>query len=299
MRRILAIGIAISVLGSLSFGQNKKGLPFPVPLNHFYIVLDSDTYKAIVESDFLRKQFAVSELRTTVRTDLSYKGVYFYGANTYFEFFDVSMGGFGPVGSGGVALGVDQSGGLDILKTELASDFEARKMPVTRPYDQKQVPWFFSAYPKNYSLSSPLRFWIMEYHPDFLSAWNPEAGNPDRGMSRGRILARYAKVLNTDPASRLLEDVVALEIAVDKATEKRFGELCQALGYSLHKEPGATIVKGPEITLKLIPETEPARGIRAITMRVRRAPEAGTDFNFGPKSSLKFQTNGTAIWSFR
>jgi hypothetical protein len=298
MRRILMLGVAISILGASSFGQNKKSLPFPVPLNHFYIVLDSDTYKAIAESDFLRNQFAVSELRTTVRTDLSYKGIYFYGANTYFEFFDVSTGGFGPVGNGGIALGVDRAGGLEVLKSELASDFASGKMPITRPYDQKQVPWFFSAYPKNYSPSSPLKFWVMEYHPDFLSAWNPEPGN-DRGMSRGRILARYAKVLNADPASRFLEDVVALEIAVDKATENRLGELCQALGYSLHKEPGATIVKGPDITLKLIPETELARGIREIAMRVRRMPEAGIVLNFGPKSALKFQNNGTAIWSFR
>ncbi|HKG20654.1 MAG TPA: DUF5829 family protein [Blastocatellia bacterium] len=299
MKRILAMGLAISVLGSLDFGQDKKGSPVPVPLNHFFIVLDSATYKAIEESIFLRQQFAVSELRTTVRTDQTYKGVYFYGANTYFEFFDAAASRFGPVGHGGIALGVDQAGGLDILKNSLGPDLIVGEKPVTRLYDQKQVPWFYMAVPRGYSPASPLDLFIIEYHSDFLSEWNPEPGTPDRSVSRSRILRRYGKVLKADQANRLLEDVVALEVAVDKATETRLGGLCVALGYRLRKESGATLLEGPGITLKLVPATELARGIREITMRVRRAPERESEFQFGPKSSLSFQTGGTAIWSFK
>jgi hypothetical protein len=298
MKRVLVVGVMISVLGSSGFGQ-KKSLSIPAPLNHFFIVVDSATYKAIVGSDFLRERFAVSELRTTVRTDRSYTAVYFYGANTYFEFFDASSGAMGSEGDGGIALGVDQAGGLDILKGELASDFAVSPTPITRLYDQKQVPWFFMAVPKNYPATSRLGLFLMEYHPDFLAGWNPEPGGANRGVSRSDILRRYAKVLKSDPASRLLEDVVALEVAVDEPTANRLGELCQALGYRPRKEGGATVIEGPQVTLRLVPATELARGIREIRMRVRRAPETGSEFHFGPKSTLRFQKDGIATWSFR
>ena len=84
----------------------------PVFLNHFYVVLDSATYKDIEQSAFLRREFAVTEQRTTVRTDMTYTGLYFYGTNTYFEFFDVSSDASSQVGFGGIALGVDQQGEL-------------------------------------------------------------------------------------------------------------------------------------------------------------------------------------------
>ena len=62
----------------------------PVFLNHLYTVLDTATYKAIEADPFWRTQFAPSERRTTVRTDETYTGLYFYGVNTYFEIFDIA-----------------------------------------------------------------------------------------------------------------------------------------------------------------------------------------------------------------
>jgi len=106
-------------------------------------------------------------------------------------------------------------------------------------------------------------------------------------------------LLKSDPASRHLEDVIALEVAVDEPVGNRLGELCRALGYRLRKEGGATVLEGPQVTLRLVPATELARGIREIKMRVRRAPETGSEFHFGPKSTLMFQKDGIATWSFR
>jgi len=66
----------------------------PVPkvyLNHFFLNLDSQTYKDIVESDFIKNEFAHFEERITVVDEsTSYSGAYIYGENTYFEFFDES-----------------------------------------------------------------------------------------------------------------------------------------------------------------------------------------------------------------
>src|SRR5262249_52238990 len=53
----------------------RGGVAMPdvrVPLNHCFRVLDSATYRAIEESEFLRAEFAPVETRTTVRTDRTY-----------------------------------------------------------------------------------------------------------------------------------------------------------------------------------------------------------------------------------
>lgn len=41
-------------------------------LNHFYLVIDRETYAAIEGSDFLKLEFAAFEKRTTVQTDKTY-----------------------------------------------------------------------------------------------------------------------------------------------------------------------------------------------------------------------------------
>ena len=62
-----------------------------VYLNHFFLLVDSSTYKYIAESDFIKNEFAHFEERTTVvENNESYSGAYIYGKNTYFEFFDKS-----------------------------------------------------------------------------------------------------------------------------------------------------------------------------------------------------------------
>lgn len=285
------------VLGLSGWGQAKMNLRDSLALNHFFIVLDTATYQAIEQSPFLRREFAVTEQRTTTRTDISYTGVYFYGANTYFEFFDVANQTMGRLGDGGIAFGVDQPGGLDAIKRELGDQFSIAQAPITRQFDQKQVPWFYMAGFANFPLDSGLRIWAMEYHPRFLAEWNPASSATSEGVSRKQILQRYVTVLKDKPAKPYLEDVVALTIAVNEATQKRLTDLGKVLGYDARVEGLTMILKGPDIELRLIPQTDKQRGIQEITMRVERKPEQA-EFRFGARSLLKFHGRGLATWSF-
>ena len=88
-------------------------------LNHFYVVLDSSTYKAIEEDTFLRRHFAVNEKRTTTNAEMSYTGLYFYGINTYFEFFDIGNSPKDQVGDSAIAFGVDRPGAIKVLQEKL------------------------------------------------------------------------------------------------------------------------------------------------------------------------------------
>ena len=163
----------------------------------------------------------MTEQRTTTRTDISYTGVYFYGTNTYFEFFDVANHTMGRLGDGGIAFGVDRTGGLDAVKRELGEQFSIAPAPITRQFQQKQVPWFYNAGFANFPLDSELRIWAMEYHPRFLAEWNPPATGNSAGVSRKQILQRYVAVLNEKTALPYLQDVVALTLGVNGGTKKR------------------------------------------------------------------------------
>ena len=297
MKITATLGVVIFLIGILTPRQPKSRRP-QVFLNHFYVVLDSATYKDIEQSPFLRREFAVTEQRTTVRTDRTYTGLYFYGTNTYFEFFDVSSDTSTQVGFSGIALGVDRVGELQAASSEISSSFAVKQETITRQYNGKQVPWFYMGEQKDFPLGSRLAVWFMEYHPRFLEEWNSQPGTHNQGITRKQILQRYGAVLKDIPAKPYLEDVVALTLATDDVNRKKLAELCKLLGYSEQIVGDAQVLKGPDIELRLLPQTEESRGIREITMRVRRKPAEQDEFRFGAKSVLKFQGNGLATWSF-
>ncbi|HEX7335186.1 MAG TPA: DUF5829 family protein [Pyrinomonadaceae bacterium] len=297
MKITATLGVLIFLLGVLTPRQAKSKRP-PVFLNHFYVVLDSATYKDIEQSAFLRGEFAVTEQRTTVRTDMTYTGLYFYGTNTYFEFFDVASDPSNQVGFSGIALGVDREGELQSAGKELSFSFSMDQETITRQYNGKQVPWFYAGKLKDFPLGSSLAVWFMEYLPQFLNEWNPQSGARNQGMSRKQILQRYSAVLKDIPPKPYFDDVIALTVAVNDAHGKKLAELCKLLGYTERNDGDVTVLKGRDIELRLVPQTETSRGIREIKMRVSRKPKDKDEFRFGSKSVLKFHSNGLATWSF-
>ena len=90
----VSIFLLVSLSSALLVAQAARSDPpskesmDPVYLNHFFLTLDSQTYKEINESSILKDEFAAFEQRTTVRADMTYTGIYFYGTRTYFEFFE-------------------------------------------------------------------------------------------------------------------------------------------------------------------------------------------------------------------
>ena len=266
-------------------------------LNHFYVVLDSHTYQAIEKDPFLRKQFAVNEKRTTTNAEMTYTGLYFYGINTYFEFFDVGNSPKDQVGDSAIAFGVDQSGAIKALHEKLGSSLEPSVKLVTRLHQGKQIPWFFMATSSSLPYESGLSCWVMEYHPEFLANWNPQAKGANRGITRKDILRRYSEVL-TPMDEPYLEDVVGLTVAVDALAKDNLIDLCLQLGHHIQENQNEEVVAlpGPDFDLHLIPASENIRGIRKIKMRMRNLPRHGKEFPLG-QSVLKF-AGSSAMWTF-
>jgi hypothetical protein len=288
----LIVGVVI-LFWSECYSQKEPKVSFPVPLNHFYITVDSETYSVIEKSDFLKNQFAAFERRTTVRTDKTYTGIYFYGRHTYFEFFDSEHQSEFKLGDSGIAFGVDEEGAGKKLQTILGA---GEPKLVTRGYQDKQIPWFSMLSLDLFPPHSALTSWIMEYHPDFLRQWNPMATG-ENGILREQVLTRYRNVLPSSPATPILEDVVGLTVATDETSIARLKDTCVKFGYLATTEGEAVVLAGPDITLRLIKESQTVRGIRAIDFRVRKGNFKSPQ-TFGRHSRLEFRGDGRAIWIF-
>ena len=296
MTNNLAILIAAALLASLLFhtgsGQEARVEPL-VFLNHFYLTLDHATYLAIENNQFLRREFAATEQRTTVRKDRTYTGLYFYGTNTYFEFFDADQETRRRVGDSAIAFGVEEPGASEKLGQALGT----QPVTITRQLGNIDIPWFQQTMPKGISLESGISTWIMEYHSRFLPEWHPEAGG-GAGITRSDVLHRYKAVLTGVPAQPCLTDVLAITMAASAQVTRQMIEMSKVFGYGLQINGEVAVLQGPDFELRLVPATESAHGIREVTLRVSRTPSNNRELRFGSNSILRFHSDGRAMWSF-
>lgn len=267
-----------------------------VLLNHFFIVPTPETYEALRASAFLSETFAVFEARTTVRQDLTYTGIYFYGDHTYFEFLPPGPG-FAEASSG-VAFGVEESGAGAVLRARLEEGLgvKATDVGITRQADGKDVPWFRMVAAQ--TAQGPGRFatWTMEYEATFLDQWFPDLPPRGRGITRAAILDRYvAKVGPPDArSSRLLEDVTAIRLALGPDDRKRFLAQCRLFGHAVAEEEAGTACRGPDVRFDLVAGDS---GVVAFEMRLRRAVDPPAEHRFG-HSILRLGPGKSATWSF-
>jgi len=241
-------------------------------LNHFFVVLDHETFAAIDKNAFLTREFAPFERRTTVRNDRSYTGIYFYGTNTYFEFFDGSAATNFRKGTDGLAFTPEEPGTIQQLP-----GIEKAGL-ITRKLGDAQVPWFWAADLKALPDDGAIDAWVMEYHADFLGQWHPEKAHGERGIARRSILSRYKTVLPETPPSPQLVDVREITIAADAATIERL-----------------TAVHATGVVLRFVAATATKRGIVRVVLEVRDARKG--ELRLG-KSVLRFDGHGRAVWDF-
>ena len=247
----------------------RAARPAPVFLNHLYLVPDAETYAAVLGSEFLREVFATSEERDTVRRDMSYSGVYFYGEHTYFEL--LPPGDALAQGQTGIAFGIETEGGTAALAREL----EARGLttfpgPVTRELDGQALPWFEILGLEPPHESSQLGLFTVEYDPRFLTRWHAELAPQGGGITRRAVLARYAASLREGGGEEpLFADVTQIELALDEGEREQLLEVCRAFGWVVEGAPGRWICDGPQVRL-LVRTADGPRGITGFRLALRR-----------------------------
>ena len=302
---LIALALAASMLlvaQAAMFEPRAEENMDPVYLNHFFLTIDPQTYKEISESEFLKNEFCAFEQRTTVRADMTYTGIYFYGTRTYFEFFEAGKASGRPEGASGIASGIEARGGNDRLKQRLESSLKinARKMTITRKTNDKDVPWFYTVGSNFGNKAVLLSTWIMEYHEDFLNNWYPELAPRTRGITREEILERYAAKLGEGEKrkQKYIDDVIEIHLALDEQEKTEFVKERETFGYKIASDAGKTICEGPAIKYIVTGRTPDANGITAIKPSLRINKTGQKIYRFGRRSVLEFNDDRTATWSF-
>ncbi|WP_428660619.1 DUF5829 family protein [Runella sp.] len=270
--------------------------PFTVLLNHFYLTIDASTYRAISRSRFLREHFAPNEIRTTHRTDRSYTGLYFYGAKTYFEFFDVTTETTRHIGDSAIAFGLEHKGVTTLLQQKWPN---STRLTITRPSNERQVNWFEMLIPPNFTLESPIAVWSMEYLPTFLKEWKNSSDIPvmsEENINRSAVLERYKSII---PAIKnpILKNVIGLTIWVDSAVYQAFEQFAGDFGYlTTAIENGFSFSDAEGVTYQISLSGGRLHGITEVRFEVTDVPGQQV-WEFG-NSTLTFQEEHTAIWRF-
>jgi hypothetical protein len=297
-RRSGVLAAAIAGLSGLAAAEEPK-MP-PVHLNHVYLVLDAETFRAADASEYLRTAFAPFERRTTKSGDDSWTGLYYYGESTYFEFLAADPKRDRPVGQSGVAFGIEVERGSAVVRKALdgLGLGKARTIERTRETAGKMVPWFKMTgfEPKDPILVS----WVMEYSPTFLKDWHPELRPGLSGITRKAVLERYqAKAaLTVPPKDPLFKNVTAFRLALDRDRAESFGKELAALGFRSESRDIGVSWLGPDVRIDIVPPKDGARGIVALEMALTRPPAEAKVLELSGRCRLEIRTDGTATFSF-
>ena len=199
--------------------EESKRLP-AVFLNHLFIVLDSVTYNAIVESDFIRNEFCGFEQRTTTTNGgETWSGSYCYGEATYIEFFEGAGGSDFGLRECGIAFGVELEGGVDAVYEAFLKNFE--KSSVTRMLrtlnrGDEEAPWFLCTGVKQEGAGTSFTSWVMEYHKEFTHTMAPKLYSETGNITRKDYLRRVFF------QGRLLKNIREIILALGQAQASAF-----------------------------------------------------------------------------
>lgn len=262
-----------------------------VHLNHVIVHVDGPTRSAIVQSAFLKDEFAAFEAATVAIEDGDgWSGLYIDGEQTYVEIFGPSPGD--TTGSAaGICLGVDQAGGLEVACATL-QEFDHMPSPdlVKRQFAGQEIPWF--RYLDLVDSGASFTSSIMEYDKDFLRLSRPGMNAGQDGISRKQYNAARFR------PERYLKDICEVTLALAPLDIALFGRQLAALGYVETSAGGTRTFCGQEIKFHLVQSYASAYGVIALKLNLLKKKEGETIYRFGAGSVLHFDAEFSATWTF-
>lgn len=272
-----------------------------VLLNHLFLSVDALTYQSIYTSDFLRNEFAVSESRTTVRPDYpdGYTGLYFYGHETYFEFFDAENSTF-TLNSFGIASGYETKGKLQAVYKAMESKHDVRPYQVGREVNGNTLDWFTTLPAHHERFRDKLVLWAMEYNDSFISNWLGADNHLQGSILQRDVLTAYVIKLEQEEIkkSALMKDITAVDIMLEQQDLLVYSDIFVGFGWGLETVDECYLLSSQTTTISLCPTTADAQpGIHRIMFSLNRKYDGAEQKTFG-SSILKFKEK-TAEWIFQ
>jgi hypothetical protein len=302
-----AAGLFIAWLVLFSFASAQPSaddqvLTPKVLFDHIYIVVDSETYIAIKESDYITNTFCMYREDTVSNLERTWSGAYLHGQKTYIEIF--GPGGHKGAEEGTVGLGFSTSkeGDINIICEGFKRNFGEQLEPelVQFEVDTFTAPWFYGL-ESDSTEPKPLNSWIMEYHPmhlQFMGIVPDSNGAISREAYMSVMNDMLAKKIGRSDEPLLFDGITAISLVLTRNELDRLAKEFAAMSYTKKVEDGVTLFKGPEITISCAVKPHPKYRIRSLKLSLSRKPESEMVLPLGPSSMLTISTDGTGRWTF-
>ena len=259
-------------------------------LTHFYIALDQASYDALRTSAQVAALAAVKESHTTAG-GREWTGFYILGRQTYMEFFGAQALPNGMrSGDSGLALTVEESGGVEMIAARLRTVFGEKVEVATSPRDTPvgTIPWFRSTDIKSDEPES-LSTWIMETDPAYLGATHP-------GARIEHPLSREQGLSWTYLPDHPFDNVVGLTVALNPSDSIHLATELGLAGWKVHRGGQGFAAIGPEVKLIVVPAGARA-GIRDVELRLRHSVPKQTIVAGNAKLLLEGKTGRLTFWT--
>ena len=233
-------------------------------LSHLFVVLDQNTYDALMQTSDVAALAAV-EQKSVVAESSSWTGFYIRGRQTYIEFFNSANAPTGlRLDDSGLALTVEESGGVARVAARWRPAF-GEKVEVgdtTRSTLSGPIPWF-TAVAVHASAPSALETWVMEFDPNYLAKMHA-------GSTIAHPLTRQQYLSWDYLPTRPLEEVVGATVALNASENEQLATELELIGWHVDRNAGGFMATGPDFNLVATVATGRA-GIREIKLRLHRA----------------------------
>ncbi|MEO6167756.1 MAG: DUF5829 family protein [Chitinophagales bacterium] len=159
--------------------------------NHLYVVLRNEDLHAIQHLDFVKKELAGFEIRTSTGSSETWTGTYLYGINNYIEFFDTSSYANAPLGSIGIGFSADRLKDLNLLQSLLSEKYPMEPFVQEKETAAGKIPWFHGLYINDavFYNQSALGFWMMAYDTAYFNYY--KLPYQDDLLTKEAYLKRY------------------------------------------------------------------------------------------------------------
>ena len=281
----------------------------PVSFNHLYVVLNEQTYRSIIASDFLHSAFPGSERRSTrTAAGETWSGTYFYCRENYLELFGSTYRGtwlqWAEEGWAGLAFSTDQPGGVAAVRDQVEERFGYSPFYELRQVlaGDESVNWFYHVKLAEKVGLDSFDAWVMEYHPDIFA--HKGIPVPENGLlTRQAYLSPWNHdETRTGPAVHppIFRRITGVTLRMAPKYIQRLGPVLTLLGYTQSEEDGVTLLRSEALTLRFLPE-EPIGShyrVRSVTLEMERPSVAPATFVFAPGSKIDLREDMTAEWWF-
>lgn len=267
-------------------------------LDHVIVMLDGDTYRDVLASAALREELGRVKVKEAVS---SYAGTYtsciVAGHNTAVQLFDAALPSF-PGLTSGLVFTFQTPGVIHEVRRRLealaATPVEYELVRRAKPGQPKEeAPPAYHMVEPDFGEEAPFLITLDESFAEYYDSIGAPVG-PSGELFRS---AYFDAAMGAPPApAHRFKDITEVAVRLRGERVRQVVATMTALDWTAEESDGEWVLHGPGATLRLVPDDEALEGVLWLRLSLT-APGEGVH-RFGETSTLSFQADGTALWSF-